>query len=314
MTSAGWRAYAVTRNRTFTCGGSPAGVCCTSVPRYRLPPDVSSTLPLRPLQRALVIVPTYNERENLPRLVPSILSRDVRLEILVVDDGSPDGTGAMADEMAAAERRVHVLHRAGKLGLGTAYLAGFAWGLERGYDLFVQMDADFSHDPAHLPQFLSAVESYDLVLGSRYLEGRVTVVNWPIARLLLSYYANVYARWVTGLPVADATGGFKCFRREVLATLDLSRVESNGYSFQIEMSFRAWKLGFRIGEIPIMFVDRDQGESKMSKSIVREAIWRVWRLRLLSTFGRLHSARLPGGTPPSDPPALPGDTPAPPAP
>ncbi|HEX8453641.1 MAG TPA: polyprenol monophosphomannose synthase [Longimicrobium sp.] len=243
------------------------------------------------LQRALVIVPTFNERENLPRLVPSILSRDARLEILVVDDGSPDGTGAMADEIAAAERRVHVIHRAGKLGLGTAYLAGFAWGLERGYDVFVQMDADFSHDPAHLPQFLSAIEDYDLVLGSRYLEGRVTVVNWPIARLLLSYYANVYARWVTGLPVADATGGFKCFRREVLATLDLTRVESNGYSFQIEMSFRAWKLGFRIGEIPIMFVDRDLGESKMSKAIFREAIWRVWRLRFLSAFGRLRSAR-----------------------
>ena len=253
------------------------------------------------MQRALVVIPTYNERENLPRLVPSILSRDPRLEILVVDDGSPDGTGAMADEISAAERRVHVLHRAGKLGLGTAYLAGFAWGLERGYDAFLQMDADFSHDPAHLPQFLSAVEDYDLVLGSRYLEGRVTVVNWPIGRLLLSYFANWYARWVTGLPVADATGGFKCFRREVLATLDLSRVESNGYSFQIEMSFRAWKLGFRVGEIPIMFVDRDQGESKMSKAIVREAIWRVWRLRLLSTFGRLRSAKqLPPETPPTE--------------
>ncbi len=270
----------------------------------KVPPPTSrfkhnSAPPL--LQRALVIVPTYNERENLPRLVPSILSRDARLEILVVDDGSPDGTGAMADEIAAAERRVHVIHRAGKLGLGTAYLAGFAWGLERGYEVFVQMDADFSHDPAHLPHFLNAIEDYDLVLGSRYLEGRVTVVNWPIARLLLSYYANVYARWVTGLPVADATGGFKCFRREVLATLDLARVESNGYSFQIEMSFRAWKLGFRIGEIPIMFVDRDLGESKMSKSIVREAIWRVWRLRFLSAFGRLRSAR--PGSPAIPPPA-----------
>ncbi len=252
------------------------------------------------MQRALVVVPTYNERENLPRLVPSILSRDPRLEILVVDDGSPDGTGAMADEIAAAERRVHVIHRAGKLGLGTAYLAGFRWGLERGYDAFLQMDADFSHDPAHLPQFLKAAEEYDVVLGSRYLEGRVTVVNWPIGRLLLSYYANAYARWVTGLPVADATGGFKCFRRDVLATLDLERVESNGYSFQIEMSFRAWKLGFRIGEIPIMFVDRDQGESKMSKAIVREAVWRVWRLRALAVLGRLHSRR-PGTTlpPPS---------------
>jgi dolichol-phosphate mannosyltransferase len=239
------------------------------------------------LQRALVIVPTYNERENLPRLVPSILSRDPRLEILVVDDGSPDGTGALAEEIAAAERRVHVVHRAGKLGLGTAYIAGFRWGLERGYDVLFEMDADFSHDPAHLPQFLDAISEYDLVLGSRYLEGRVTVVNWPMNRLLLSYGANIYARWVTGLPVADSTGGFKCFRREVLAALELDRVESNGYSFQIEMSFRAWKKGFRIGEIPIMFVDRDLGESKMSKSIVREAIWRVWRLRILALFGKL---------------------------
>ncbi|HET6763987.1 MAG TPA: polyprenol monophosphomannose synthase [Longimicrobiaceae bacterium] len=239
------------------------------------------------MQRALVIVPTYNERENLPRLVPAILSRDSRLEILVVDDGSPDGTGALADEIAEGEPRVHVLHRAGKLGLGTAYLAGFAWGIERGYDCLFEMDADFSHDPAHLPQFLAAIEQYDVVLGSRYLQGRVTVVNWPIGRLLLSYFANMYARWVTGLPIADATGGFKCFRRQVLASIDLSRVESNGYAFQIEMSFRAWKKGFRLGEIPIMFVDRDVGESKMSKKIVREAVWRVWRLRWLDLTRRL---------------------------
>ena len=239
------------------------------------------------VQRALVIVPTYNERENLPRLVPSILSRDDRLEILVVDDGSPDGTGQIADEMAAEEPRLHVLHRSGKLGLGTAYLAGFRWGLERGYDALFEMDADFSHDPAHLPQFLEAIEVYDVVLGSRYLHGRVTVVNWPIGRLLLSYFANVYARWVTGLPIADSTGGYKCFRREVLQTIPFERVESNGYAFQIEMSFRAWKKGFRLGEVPIMFVDRDVGESKMSGHIVREAVWRVWRLRLLSLFNRL---------------------------
>ena len=238
-------------------------------------------------ERALVIIPTYNESENLPRLVPSVLSRDDRLEILVVDDASPDGTGRMADEIAAAEPRVHVLHREGKLGLGTAYLTGFRWGLDRGYDVLLEMDADFSHDPQHLPQFLGAIEEYDVVLGSRYLHGRVTVVNWPIGRLLLSYFANVYARWVTGLPIADATGGFKAFRAEVLAALDLDRVESNGYAFQIEMSFRAWKKGFRLGEIPIMFVDRDLGESKMSKRIVREAVWRVWRLRALSVLGRL---------------------------
>jgi dolichol-phosphate mannosyltransferase len=215
------------------------------------------------------------------------LAKDERLEVLVVDDGSPDGTGELADRMAETEPRLHVLHRSGKLGLGTAYLAGFAWGLQRDYDVLFEMDADFSHDPAHLPHFLKAVESYDVVLGSRYLEGRVTVVNWPIGRLLLSYFANAYARWVTGLPIADATGGFKCFRRNVLAALPLDRVESNGYSFQIEMSLRAWRQGFTLGEIPIMFVDRDVGESKMSRSIIWEAVWRVWRLRLLGMLGRL---------------------------
>jgi dolichol-phosphate mannosyltransferase len=270
--------------------------------RLCIPPNIrafpsgykhSPRLSARQLERALVIVPTYNESENLPRLIPSILSRDPRLEILVVDDASPDGTGKMAEEIAAAEPRVHVLHRAGKLGLGTAYLDGFRWGLQRGYDVLFEMDADFSHDPVHLPQFLEAIENYDVVLGSRYLHGRVTVVNWPIGRLLLSYFANIYAGWVTGLPIADATGGFKCFRREVLAAIDLDRVESNGYAFQIEMSFRAWKKGFRLGEIPIMFVDRDQGESKMSKKIVREAVWRVWRLRFLSMTGRLERKEAP---------------------
>jgi dolichol-phosphate mannosyltransferase len=239
------------------------------------------------VRRALVVIPTYNESENLPRLLPAILAKDPRLEVLVVDDGSPDGTGPIADRLAEGDPRVHVLHRSGKLGLGTAYLAGFRWGLERDYDVMFEMDADFSHDPAHLPHFLQAIETYDVVLGSRYLEGRVTVVNWPIGRLLLSYFANVYARWVTGLPIADATGGFKCFRRQVLAALPLEQVESNGYSFQIEMSLRAWRRGFSLGEIPIMFVDRDTGESKMSRSIVYEAVWRVWRLRFLSALGRL---------------------------
>lgn len=239
------------------------------------------------VRRALIVIPTYNERENLPRLIPSILAKDDRLDVLVVDDGSPDGTGEVADLMAQAEPRLHVLHRSGKLGLGTAYLAGFAWGLGREYDVLFEMDADFSHDPAHLPHFLQAVERYDVVLGSRYLEGRVTVVNWPIGRLLLSYFANSYARWVTGLPIADATGGFKCFRRTVLAALPLHQVESNGYSFQIEMSLRAWRQGFTLGEIPIMFVDRDIGESKMSRSIIWEAVWRVWRLRLLALTGKL---------------------------
>jgi dolichol-phosphate mannosyltransferase len=238
-------------------------------------------------ERALVIIPTYNERENLPRLVPTVLAQDPRIEILIIDDASPDGTGAVADQLAAEEPRVHVLHREGKLGLGTAYLTGFRWALERGYTYIFEMDADFSHDPAHLPQFLDAIGTADVVLGSRYLEGRVTVVNWPITRLLLSYGANIYARIVTGLPVADATGGFKCFRREVLEAIDLDRIESEGYAFQIEITLRAWKKGFRIKEIPIVFTDRDVGESKMSRRIIWEAVWRVWKLRILDLFGRL---------------------------
>ncbi|MGH7502930.1 MAG: polyprenol monophosphomannose synthase [Longimicrobiales bacterium] len=237
--------------------------------------------------RALVISPTYNERENLPRLVPAILAEDSRLDILIIDDASPDGTGQLADEMAAQETRLNVLHRNGKHGLGTAYLTGFRWGIERGYEFLFEMDADLSHDPAHLPQFLEALEDYDVVQGSRYLEGRVTVVNWPITRLLLSYFANIYARIVTGVPIADATGGYKAFRRNVLEAIDLDRVGSEGYAFQIEITMRAWKKGFRIGEIPIVFVDRAVGESKMSKHIIREAIWRVWKLRFQSMFGRL---------------------------
>ncbi len=242
---------------------------------------------VRPLTtNSLVIIPTFNERENIGRLLPRVLENP-RLSVLVVDDGSPDGTGEIVDEVMAGDERVHLLRRAGKQGLGTAYLAGFRWALERAYAYVFEMDADFSHDPAHLPQFLSAVEQADLVLGSRYRFGKVTVVNWPIARLILSYFANVYARAVTGLPVFDATGGFKCFRREVLEAIDLTRVRSNGYAFQIEMSFRAWKRGFRIAEIPIVFVDRTEGESKMSGRIVREAVWMVWRLRWWAITGRL---------------------------
>ena len=237
--------------------------------------------------RALVIVPTYNERENISRLIETVLAQDERLQMLIVDDGSPDGTGEIVDRIITTNRRVHIHRRPKKLGLGTAYLAGFRWAIEQQYDLILEMDADFSHDPAHLPQFLRAAEGADLVLGSRYREGKVTVVNWPIARLILSYYANVYARIVTGLPVWDGTGGFKCFRRKVLEAIDLSAVKSNGYAFQIEMSFRAWKRGFKIVEIPIVFVDRTEGTSKMSGSIVREAIWMVPRLRLMAMFGRI---------------------------
>jgi dolichol-phosphate mannosyltransferase len=236
--------------------------------------------------RYIVCVPTYNERANLPLIVPAILEQDPRLDVLVVDDNSPDGTGQLAEELAAAEPRVHVLHREAKEGLGRAYLAGFRWALDRGYDFILEMDADFSHDPKFLPRFIEAAENADVVIGSRYNQG-VNVINWPISRLLLSLGANQYARMVTGLPVSDSTGGFKCFRREVLEAIDFSRVRSNGYAFQIEMSYRAWRKGFRIVEIPIVFTDRVEGQSKMSKRIVREAVWMVWSLRFRSILGKL---------------------------
>jgi dolichol-phosphate mannosyltransferase len=237
--------------------------------------------------RALVIVPTYNERFNIARLIPAILAQDPSLEVLVVDDSSPDGTGDVVDGIAANNNRVNIIHRSGKLGLGTAYIAGFRWALERRYDLVFEMDADFSHNPERLPEFLATIREADVVLGSRYQNGHVNVVNWPISRLFLSYAANIYARAVTGLPIFDTTGGFKCFRRNVLESIDLNSVKSNGYAFQIEMSYRAWKRGFRLVEIPIIFVDRTEGESKMSKKIVREAIWMVWRLRWWSLTGRI---------------------------
>jgi len=237
-------------------------------------------------ERALVVVPTYNEAKNLPFIVPQVLTQDPRLEVLVVDDNSPDGTGALADEMAAADPRVHVMHRPEKNGLGKAYIAGFRWALERDYQFVFEMDADFSHDPRFLTVFLDAIKDADLVIGSRYKTG-VNVINWPMSRLLLSIGANQYARWITGLPIEDSTGGFKCFRRQVLEAIDLDRVRSNGYSFQIEMSFRAWKKGFRLVEIPIVFTDRVEGQSKMNKRIVREAIWMVWWLRVKSLAGQL---------------------------
>jgi dolichol-phosphate mannosyltransferase len=238
-------------------------------------------------ERALVIIPTYNEAPNLGALMPQVLAQDPRLEILVVDDNSPDGTGQLARAEAAHNPRVHVLHRETKQGLGSAYVTGFRWALERGYDYIFEMDADFSHDPEHLKEFLTAAGEADLVLGSRYLGGKVTVVNWPMGRLLLSYAANIYARRVTGLAIWDLTGGFKCFHRRVLEGVDLSRVRSNGYAFQIEMSVRAWRKGFRLKEIPIVFVDRTEGHSKMNGAIVREAVWMVPRLRLLAWFGRI---------------------------
>lgn len=238
-------------------------------------------------ERALVITPTYNEKLNVPTLIERVLAMDARIEMLFVDDNSPDGTGDLIAGIAASNPRVHLLRRPGKMGLGTAYRDGFHWALARDYELIFEMDADFSHDPDHLPQFLKAAETADFVLGSRYLNGKVTVVNWPISRLLLSYGANIYARIITGMQLWDATGGFKCFHRRVLEAIDLNDVRSNGYAFQIEMSFRAMRKGFKPIEIPIVFADRTEGESKMSGHIVREAIFMVWRLRLWALTGRL---------------------------
>ncbi|MFH2035115.1 MAG: polyprenol monophosphomannose synthase [Candidatus Zixiibacteriota bacterium] len=237
-------------------------------------------------ERALIIFPTYNEKENIEKIVAVVLPLDPRINVLIVDDSSPDGTGEIADKMAASDSRINVLHRKNKEGLGRAYIAGFEWGIKEKYDFLFEMDADFSHGPEFIKDFLIAIKDADLVLGSRYISG-VNVVNWPMSRLLLSYFANVYSRIVTGMPVRDATGGFKCFRREVLEAIDLDAIKSNGYTFQIEVSMRVWKKGFRIKEIPIVFTDRQEGASKMSKKIIREAIWMVWYLRFISIFGKL---------------------------
>lgn len=226
-----------------------------------------------------VVIPTYNERDNIEKLAAQILSQDDRISILFVDDNSPDGTGDIADRLAEASARIGVLHRPGKMGLGSAYRQGFRLAIENHADLIVEMDADFSHDPAMLPLFIEKMAEYDLVIGSRYLNG-VSVVNWPIRRLILSYCASVYTRTITGLRLTDCTGGFKCFRASVLQALDLSSIKSDGYSFQIEMNYRCHERGFRIGEIPIIFVDRHAGTSKMSKQIVREAVFMVWKLKL----------------------------------
>jgi dolichol-phosphate mannosyltransferase len=237
--------------------------------------------------RVLVIIPTYNERENLVELLGRVFVQPVPdLDVLIVDDNSPDGTGALAEELRAKDPRVHVMHRAGKLGLGSAYVAGFRHALEHGYDAMFEMDADFSHNPDTIPVFLRELETADLVVGSRYLNG-VTVVNWPLSRLILSYGANLYTRIITGMPLKDATGGFKCFRRQVLESLDLTRLKSDGYGFQIEVNFKAWRKRFRIREIPILFVDRRAGISKMSRRIIWEAAWMVWRLRFLDLLGAL---------------------------
>jgi dolichol-phosphate mannosyltransferase len=235
--------------------------------------------------RAMVIVPTYDEIDNITALVPKILATAPNIDVLVVDDASPDGTGEWVEKMSEEIPRVHCIRRPAKMGLGSAYRDGFRYALEHGAELIFEMDADFSHDPSELPNFMKAAEEADLVLGSRYLYG-VTVVNWPLRRLMLSYGANLVSRIVTGLPVKDATGGFKCFHRRVLESIDLERIKSDGYSFQIEMSFHAWRQGFRITEIPILFVDRRVGISKMNRKIILEAFVMLGHLALVRLFGR----------------------------
>ncbi|RMF32842.1 MAG: polyprenol monophosphomannose synthase [Chlorobiota bacterium] len=238
------------------------------------------------MERAIVVIPTYNERENIGRLIEALGRVLPQLDVLVVDDHSPDGTAELVRSMARDDTRIHLLEREAKLGLGTAYCTGFRWALDRGYHIICQMDADFSHNPEDLPRLIAALDHADLVIGSRYISG-VNVVNWPMRRLLLSYAANVYTRLVTGMPIRDATGGFKAFRAELLHRIDLGAIHSNGYAFQIEMNFRAWKLGARIEELSIVFVDRTNGVSKMSRSIIYEAAWIVWKLKVLALLGKL---------------------------
>lgn len=236
---------------------------------------------------ALVVVPTYDERDNLPCVVPLVLRQGPRFHVLVVDDASPDGTGAVADRLAAANDRVHVLHRKSKLGLGPAYVAGFRWGLSKRFGVMLQMDADLSHPPDKLPELARLCDETGVAVGSRYDGARMTVENWPASRILLSRMGSLYARAVTGLPVRDATGGFNGFRRDVLERIGVDQVRSSGYCFQVELKYRAWRAGFPLREVPFVFTERRAGKSKMSKGIVVEAMWRVWHLRIRNLAGRL---------------------------
>lgn len=237
------------------------------------------------MNQTLIIVPTYNERDNLPRIAAKLLSLPVAVDLLVVDDNSPDGTGKIADELAAKHPQIHVLHRAEKNGLGRAYIAGFEWALAHGYEFICEMDCDFSHDPEDIPAFLEAAKDADLVLGSRYVGG-IRVINWPLGRLMLSRFAGKFVKVVTGMPFSDPTGGYKCFRRRALQALDLEAVHSNGYGFQIELTNKLWRQGFNIVEVPIIFTERTTGHSKMAGGIINEAFWLVWRLWLQNGLRR----------------------------
>jgi dolichol-phosphate mannosyltransferase len=238
------------------------------------------------VSRCIVVIPTYNEAENLPLLVPRVLEQSPQIEVLVVDDDSPDGTGKVAASLGERDPRVHVLHRSAKTGLGAAYREGIAEALELGADLVVQMDADFSHPPETIRTMLAEIENHDVVQGSRYLNG-ITVVNWPIERILISYFGNWYAKKVTGLPLTDTTGGFRCMRRSVLERIRFERIRSNGYAFQIEMNYHFLKQGARVKEIPFFFLDRTRGDSKLTPRIGLEALWLVWWLRIADALGRI---------------------------
>lgn len=237
-------------------------------------------------RRVLIIIPTYNEKENIPLIIPEIKKQVPQAHILVVDDNSPDGTSSIVKEMAKNIDGIHILDRTKKEGLGKAYIAGFKWALERNYDLIFEMDADFSHSPEYLPNFIEAAKSADLIIGSRYMNGTVNVVNWPLKRLLLSYFGNVAARMIAGIKIMDCTGGFKCFRAETLRTLNLDSIASSGYSFQVEMNFYVQRAGLTIKEIPIVFKDRELGVSKMSSKIVKEALGLLWKLRFKTLFSK----------------------------
>ncbi len=236
--------------------------------------------------KPIVVIPTYNEIENIHGIIAAVLKADDRVHVLIVDDNSPDGTSAAVRKIQENNNRVLLMERPGKMGLGTAYCQGFEYVINLGYDTIMEMDADFSHDPADISRFLEEIATYDLVIGSRYSNG-VNVVNWPLSRLILSYSANIYTRVITGMPIMDATGGFKCFRANALSKIDFAKIHSNGYAFQIEMNYRLWTSGAKIKEIPIIFNDRRSGVSKMNRSIVWEAVFLVWKMKFLNIFGKL---------------------------
>ena len=238
--------------------------------------------------KTLIIIPTYNEIDNIEKLLEQVLAKSETIEVLVIDDNSPDGTALRVKFMQSSEPRIHILERPGKMGLGSAYVTGFKYALERDYDYIIEMDADFSHNPEDIPLLLNAAKKYDLVIGSRYCEG-VNIIHWPIKRLLISYFASKYVRTITRMPIKDPTSGFKCFQRKVLENIDLDKILSDGYAFQIEMNFRAWVKGFHIKEIPIVFTERKNGVSKMSRKIVWEAAWMVWRLQIMKVLGLINN-------------------------